>query len=197
LDLAGSEWRPARAGDSFAVDSVTFEILHPSSEWASHEMEPNENSVVMRMTYGCFTALLTGDIGFPVESLLLTEVGQADLLKVAHHGSGGSTGQAWLDAVNPRLAVISVGKNRFGHPTPAVLRRLEHADVPVFRTDKGGTVTIRSDGSYLESEQGAASYLAGKFLRLMRGWLRSNGLSSDRRGNERQRQVTMPACTPI
>jgi competence protein ComEC len=63
LDVAGAEWRAARAGDSFVIDSVQFEVLHPSSDWIAHEISPNENSVVMRVTYRCFRALLTGDIG--------------------------------------------------------------------------------------------------------------------------------------
>jgi len=195
LDLAGSSWRPARAGDQFTIDSVKFEVLHPSSEWVTHELQPNENSVVLRITYGCFKGIFAGDIGLPVESLLTSEIGEADLLKVAHHGSPGSTGQAWLDAVSPRLAVISVGQNRFGHPAPSVLQRFEAAGIPVFRTDRGGTVTIRSDGRYFESVQGDATTLSERLLRLMRPLLRSGGASSTGRGNIRKHRVNLPACS--
>ena len=194
LDFAGTRWRPARAGDSFVIDSVEFEVLHPSSEWISREVSPNENSVVLRITYRCFTALLTGDIGGPAESALEEKVGKVDLLKVAHHGSAGSTDAAWLEAVSPRLAVISVGRNRFGHPAPEVLDRLEAASVPVFRTDMGGTVTIHSDGSYFESVQGEATSLLGRLLWLIRPWLRSSGSSSSKSGISRRQRVNLPVC---
>ncbi len=195
IDVAGSDWRPARAGDSFVLDSVEIEVLHPSSDWIAHELQPNENSVVLLVKYRCFEALLTGDIGLPVESALAERVGKVDLLKIAHHGSAGSTGQAWLDLVSPRLAVISVGKNRFGHPAPAVLERLEDAQIPVFRTDAGGAVTIRSDGRYFESVQGGAGSLSERLLRMMRPLLRSRGTSSSKRENISTRRVSLPACS--
>lgn len=194
LDIAGSKWRPARAGDSFVVDSVRFEVLHPSHEWISHQLQPNENSVVLRVTHGCFTTLLTGDIGNPVESLLAARIGEADLLKVAHHGSAGSTDQVWLDSVRPHLAVISVGRNRFGHPAAAVLDRLENAQIPVFRTDEGGTVTIRSDGRYFESVQGEAINLSERLLWLIKPLLRSKGSFSSGKNNIHKRRVSLPAC---
>jgi competence protein ComEC len=195
LDIAGSEWRAARAGDSFTIDSVRVEVLHPSSEWISREVSPNENSVVMRVTFGCFQALLTGDIGRPAEMELDEIVGEADLLKVAHHGSAGSSDQSFLEAVSPRLAVISVGRNRFGHPSPEVLARLEKTSASVFRTDIGGTVTIRSDGSYLESVQGNTTSISERLQWLIRPWLRLSGSSSSRRGSIRKLRVTLPACS--
>jgi len=195
LDMAGSEWRAARAGDSFVVDSVRFEVLHPSRDWISREVSPNENSVVLRVTYRCFKVLLTGDIGRPAESILQEIVGEADLLKVAHHGSAGSTDESWLDAVRPRMAVISVGRNRFGHPAPEVLRRLESAAVAVFRTDIGGTVTIRSNGSYFESVQGETMSLSERLLWLIHPWLRSSASSSSKKGNTRTQRVNLPACS--
>ncbi len=195
IDLAGSNWRPARAGDSFVLDSVEFEVLHPSAEWIAHQLKPNENSVVLRVSYGCFQVLLTGDIGLPVESVLAATVGAADLLKVAHHGSAGSTGQLWLDSVSPGLAVISVGQNRFGHPAHAVLERFEDAQIPVFRTDAGGTVTIRSDGRYFESVQGGATSLSERILNVIRPLLRSSGASSNGEENIGKRRVSLPACS--
>ncbi len=195
LDVAGATWRPARAGDSFVIDSVLFEVLHPSSEWMSEQLQPNENSVVMRVTHRCFRAILAGDIGHPVEKLLAPTVGVADFLKVAHHGSGGSTDQLWLDSVRPRMAAISVGRNSFGHPAPEVLRRLTEAEIPVFRTDQGGTVTIRSDGRYLESVQGEANSFLESLLWTIQPWLRSRGSFSKDKRNTRRLRVTLPACS--
>jgi beta-lactamase superfamily II metal-dependent hydrolase len=135
-------------------DGVRVEVLHPTAAWVAREVRPNENSVVLRVSYGRFDALLTGDVGLPVESLLVhTDLDQVELLKVGHHGSAGSTGSAWLAAVAPRIAVISVGRNDYGHPADAVLHRLDSARVPVYRTDRGGTVTIQSDGLYLAMQR--------------------------------------------
>ncbi len=185
LDGAGIEWRAARTGDTLVVDSVVVAVIHPSAEWMQSQLVPNENSVVLKLRYGCFEAVLTGDVGHPVEERLLASVGQADLLKVGHHGSVGSTGAEWLAAVRPGAAVISVGRNSYGHPAPAVLERLRRSGVRVWRTDRGGAVTIRSDGRYLKVIQGGPT-TAWEGLRCrIRHWLRSSDSSSSR-----------SACTP-
>ncbi len=195
LDGLGAEWRPARAGDVLTLDSVTFEVLHPSADWMAGQLEPNENSVVLRVSYGCFSAVLTGDIGWPAESALVATVGHADLLKVGHHGSAGSTADAWLDAVRPRAAVISVGPNRYGHPAPSVLSRLRTRDIPVFRTDRGGTVTILSDGRYLEIVQGKPNTLMEALRCLIQPLLRSSGSSWSKSSCTRKRPVSLPICS--
>ena len=155
VDAGGARWWPARAGDSLLLDSVVIAVLHPSAEWFAHELRPNENSIVVRVSYGTFDALLTGDAGWPVESLLVDRVRPVEVLKVGHHGSAGGTSSAWLDAVHPAAAVLSVGAgNRYGHPAPSVLRRIEDRHIPIYRTDRGGTVTIRTNGDYFVIEQG-------------------------------------------
>jgi competence protein ComEC len=195
VDGTGATWRPARAGDIFSLDSVTFEVIHPSKQWIESQLVPNENSIVLRVTYGCFTALLTGDIGSPVESVLVDEVGEADLLKVGHHGSAGSTGDAWLNAVRPRAAVISVGRNMYGHPSPAVLERLESHNVRMFRTDMGGTVTVQTDGHYFQIAQGKPRTLGEALRCLIQPLLRSSGSSWNRNDCIRTPAVTLPSCS--
>jgi competence protein ComEC len=115
--------------------------------------EYNNNSLVLRLEWGEASFLLTGDIEAEAEHLLVSS-GQpvsASVLKVAHHGSGGSSTPAFLAAVDPVYAVISVGaENRFGHPHQAVLDRLaEPGDVAVLRTDEQGTVEFVTDGARL------------------------------------------------
>lgn len=182
VDRAQARWHAARAGDTLLVDGVRLAVLHPAVEWARRETRPNENSVVVRVSYGAFDALLTGDVGWPAESVLVGRVGQIELLKVGHHGSAGSTRDAWLDEVRPRAAVVSVGKNRYGHPSPEVLARLARTGVPVYRTDTGGTVTIRSDGRYFEVTQGDRGPLLTRLLCIVRDWLPSRASSSSRSG---------------
>src|SRR5205823_5022630 len=132
----------------------TLAVIHPSGRWVELHQATNENSVVIRLSYGEFDAVFTGDAGFPAESALVTQVRPSELLKVGHHGSAGATGAAWLAAVAPEVAVISVGRhNGYGHPAPATLQRLAAAGVAVRRTDRDGTVTIGSDGRTFWIEQ--------------------------------------------
>lgn len=119
----------------------------------------NETSVVFRLVYEDFSMLFTGDSGAWTEEELLTahEDVASDVLKIGHHGSDTSTGQAFLEAVRPSVALISVGaKNRFGHPSLRVLRRLERAGADIYRTDLDGTIRITTDGSIgtISSKQG-------------------------------------------
>jgi competence protein ComEC len=112
---------------------------------------PNDGSIVLRLTYGAFRAILPGDLEAGGEAALLAASGpdawRADVLKVAHHGSRGASGPAWLAAVRPRLAVVSAGAgNVHGHPHPATLGRLAAAGAVVARTDRDGAITIRTDG---------------------------------------------------
>lgn len=192
VDRVGAAWRPARAGDRIELDGVQVEVLHPTARWRQLEVRTNENSVVLRVSYGAFDALLTGDIGFPAESVLVDRVGQAEVLKVGHHGSAGSSGGHWLDAVGPRVAVISVGPNGFGHPSGAALARLAAHAVDVYRTDRGGTVTIRSDGRYFSVDQAPANPLLERFLCPILGWLPSRASSSSRSGCSRRPPGSLP-----
>ncbi len=185
VDAAGVRWRPARAGDTLVLDSVTLAILHPSESWVETHLAPNENSVVVQVSYGRFDALLVGDAGLPAESVLVRSARPAELLKVGHHGSAGATGEGWLAVLRPEAAVISVGPNRYGHPSPQVLGRLAAHGVAVFRTDRGGTVTIRSDGRYFEVVQNLSTSWPERIGCWVRTWLPSSALSSNR-----------SACTP-
>lgn len=106
--------------------------------------EINEMSVVVLARRGGFEALLTGDISQGAEKELA--VGSVEVLKVAHHGSRFSTGESFLAANQPQLAVISVGKNSFGHPTEEVLGRLKAVGAEIVRTDRRGEIEVVTDG---------------------------------------------------
>jgi competence protein ComEC len=147
--LVGSRtaWHPGRAGECFLLDGVRFTILHPEPGWVGWGEDVNEDSLVLLVEYGAFQALFAGDAGFPVEQALHSRLGAVDVLKVGHHGSRGSTGEGWLARIAPSVAVISVGRNDYGHPAPATLARLEKRRVRVLRTDRDGTVSVTSDGA--------------------------------------------------
>ena len=160
LDSAGIPWHPARAGERFSIDGVRFTVLHPSPGWEGWGEDVNEDSLVVLVEFGAFEALFTGDVGFPAERVLSRSLRPVDLLKVGHHGSRGSTGAELLDSLRPLAAVISVGRNDYGHPSPQTLARLEARGVPVLRTDQDGTVTVMTDGTRMEvrTARGASTY---------------------------------------
>ena len=132
------------AGRSFEVDGVVFEVLWPDATDSRTNL--NDLSLVLRLTYGEVTILLTGDIEGPVQRQLMRDYAlQADVLKVPHHGSRTSD-LAFLAFVEPQVAIIQAGlNNRFGHPHEPVLEAL--AGSLILRTDTNGTVTVTTDGS--------------------------------------------------
>jgi competence protein ComEC len=160
LDREGIAWHPARSGERFTLDGVEFTVLHPAADWPGWGEDVNEDSVVLLVRYGAFEALFTGDAGFPAEALLRGRVRSVDLLKVGHHGSRGSTGEELLDSLRPLAAVISVGRNDYGHPAAETLARLDARQVQIFRTDREGTVSVSTDGSTMavRSGQGERRY---------------------------------------
>lgn len=114
----------------------------------SRKLGNNSGSVCMRLGVQNASAVLTGDAPTEVENIL-AERGdwQAQILKVGHHGSHSSTGDRWIQAVHPEVAVISVGRyNVYRHPHPAILSRLAEQRVPVLRTDRDGDLVFEVQG---------------------------------------------------
>lgn len=144
-----TRWVGLRQGARIVLDGVTVDFLHPEAIGAMED-DPNDLSVVMRVTYGEFAALLTGDATALVEERMVRSYGpdlQADVLKVGHHGSATSTTPAFLDAVRPAVALVSAGRgNRYGHPHTVVVDRLEASGARILRTDRHGSVVIRANG---------------------------------------------------
>jgi beta-lactamase superfamily II metal-dependent hydrolase len=132
---------------------VTLELLMPCPNFVPNR-DANDNSFVMRVRFGERSVLLTGDAEAEEEAELVAHYGsrlRSDFLKVGHHGSRTSTGDALLDQVRPRWASISCGvRNRFGHPHLPVLERLERRGIQTARTDRGGAVVFSTDGSRAE-----------------------------------------------
>ena len=145
-DADGSRWHVAAAGDSFAIDGVSFRVLHPPRHWSRRGQDLNEDSLVLELRWRDFSALLAGDAGIVAESSYVARAGPIDLLKVGHHGSRTATGTLLLRRRPPQAAIISLGVNRYGHPAPETLARLAAARVAVWRTDQQGPVTVTTDG---------------------------------------------------
>jgi competence protein ComEC len=127
---------------------MTAEVLNPVPGLSNPDQ--NEASVVILLDYGETEFMFTGDIGFPAEDEILTRYNPADLdadiLKVSHHGSKYATGLNFLSAVGPPDAVISVGKNPYGHPAEETLQKLDEVGSNIWRTDEHGTIVFISNG---------------------------------------------------
>jgi competence protein ComEC len=149
----GIAWQRVDPGDTLVVDDVTLQILAPDSAWTAGLDDANDASAVVLAAYGRVRFLLTGDAETREEAWLVAAANadlRADVLKVAHHGSRTSTSPAFLAAVRPRVALISVGAgNRYGHPGARVLEDLAASGAIVLRTDRSGSVVVRSDGQTL------------------------------------------------
>jgi len=118
-------------------------------ETGNDELSVNEHSLVFRLSYGNFSMLFFSDAGFEAERQMLA--GQyaikSTVIKVGHHGSRFSTSTEFIERIQPGLALISAGKgNRFGLPSKQTLDLLHSKGVPVFRTDRDGTIELVTDG---------------------------------------------------
>ncbi|MBQ4090992.1 MAG: MBL fold metallo-hydrolase [Clostridia bacterium] len=147
LILIGTDEDCEKAGYSFRLGSLVCTVLSPMEEYD----DPNDTSIVIKAEYGSTSFMLTGDAEVAPESDMVAAWDKAalkcDVLKIGHHGARNATTQEFLDAVNPRIAVISCGEgNKYGHPTAEVLERLEAAGITVYRTDKDGTIVLKTDG---------------------------------------------------
>ncbi len=144
----GATWFAARAGDRVSADGVTLDVLHPGGAAASAASdEANDQSVVLLLRYGEFTALLPGDAPAAVEDALLAagRIPPLDLLKAGHHGSRTSTSWRLLEFAQPELSVVSAGaRNRYGHPHAEVVDRIRRAGSDLARTDLQGVVRVRA-----------------------------------------------------
>jgi competence protein ComEC len=152
----GMEWHRVHPGDSIRVDGVSVSFLAPDSAWTVGLKDPNLASTIAVVRYGVVRFLLVGDAERGEEDWLLAhhrDELRAQVLKVGHHGSSTSSSDAFLAAVHPDVAVISVGAgNMYGHPSNDVLHALSRIGAEVLRTDEAGTVIVRTDGVHIEIE---------------------------------------------
>jgi competence protein ComEC len=145
----GLKIKTAQANVTLPIKGVTAKFVGPVKAYSTSDT--NDWSAVLRLTYGKNTFLFTGDAEFKAESDMIKakQPLKADVLKVGHHGAKTSTSTAFLNVVKPKYAVISVGKNSYGHPTKDVLNRLKAVKAIVHRTDQKGTIIFISNGSTL------------------------------------------------
>jgi competence protein ComEC len=157
----GRESRVVAAGDRLWLDGIPLDVdwprrgevpLHPADGGTAI----NNVSIVLELQFGARHMLFAGDVEQQIDPYLLAEgIGQRDggvldVLKVAHHGSGTATTDAFVEATNPRVAVISAGwGNPYGHPSPETVARLRDSGAQLFRTDLDGSIEISTNGTDL------------------------------------------------
>jgi competence protein ComEC len=146
IDKKNIPFQTVTSGDTISLDpALTINVLNPLTTFSS---DVNQNSIVLKITYGKVTYLFTGDAGSDAESNFMNTAGHADILKVAHHGSSTSSSSTFLSHITPAVSVIEVGAgNPYGHPAASTLKRLEQIGSKVYRTDLSGTIKITSDGN--------------------------------------------------
>ena len=145
-------------GKSFKLGQATCTILAPNG---SGYEDVNNESIVIKLTFGSNSFLFTGDAEDVSEKEMLSKGYdlKADVLKIGHHGSSSSTSQEFLNKVNPKYAVVSVGKgNSYGHPHKENMDRLKAKNISVYRTDECGTIVAISNGKTITFNVKPGSY---------------------------------------
>jgi len=156
ITASNAHYETAKPGTKYDLGGgALLTVLAPSAPFFTKEQmktggnEPNANSIVLRLDYGNFSMLLTGDAEEQTEHRLLTKDLnlEARVLKIAHHGSKYASSADFLKRVKPEIAIVSCGAwNRYGHPSQAVLDRLKAANVKLYRTDLHGEITLTTRG---------------------------------------------------
>ncbi len=147
-EAAGVQTYYLQKGDAITDGDMRIEVLSPAIE---DEYTGNEGSLVLSVSYKEFDALLTGDIEGDAEEALISELGEYEMLKVSHHGSRNSTSGEFLEAVSPKICIISAPKySIYGHPHEETLERIEAVRADIYQTGLCGAVTIKVNDGKME-----------------------------------------------
>lgn len=148
VERCGAETQLGKAGDTFELGQAQLELLWPAQGYEAEDA--NNISLVIRVTYGPYSFLLTGDAESSVEKEFVSNLPATTVLKAGHHGSKTSSSQALLEAARPEYCVISVGAgNSYGHPSPETLEKLEQLGCQIYRTDLQGDIVFRIEEGQL------------------------------------------------
>lgn len=144
------QFKTPNIDDEYKIGDIKLKVLYVGKE--SNDL--NDTSIVLKLTYKDTSYLFTGDATKKVENKLLTKDIESDVLKVGHHGSQYSTLNEFLEKVNPKYAIIEVGKNNiYKHPKEVTLTKLDNMKIKYYRTDMDGTILLKSDGENISFEK--------------------------------------------
>ena len=130
-------------GQNFALGHTLFQVMYTGSD----KKNLNNSSIILKANFKNTSYLFTGDATSEVEKKILSKDIKATVLKVGHHGSKYSTTTEFLNKVNPKYAIISVGKNNsYNHPNQITIDKLTKKNIEIHRTDQEGSIFLKSDG---------------------------------------------------
>lgn len=147
------------AGQDYFLGSAQIQILSPENfEWP----DDNNNSIAIRIIYGEFSCIITGDAEYEAEKVMLDSnlTLDSDVYVAGHHGSSTSSSEEFVNAISPKYALISVGENSYGHPTEEALSILEDHNCIILRTDLNGTITVTVDQNFLDVDYETNSFIS-------------------------------------
>ncbi|WP_332629009.1 MBL fold metallo-hydrolase [Halalkalibacter flavus] len=154
---SGVDYHEPRAGEVYDIGPLVIEVINP----AQLTGDIHEGSISLRVTYGEVSFLFTGDAEEQTEQAMIDRGHQLDstILQLGHHGSSTSTTPAFLEAVNPEVAIISAGiDNQYGHPHDEVVSRVENAKINLYTTFVHGTIIVSTDGQNYDVETNKTKY---------------------------------------
>ena len=149
-----------KKGDNFNISDARIKILWPNKYKNNID---NDNSIILKLIHGNMSFLFTGDASINIENQLIYSGFnlKSDVVMLGHHGSKYSTSNEFLEEVDPKLAIISVGNNnRYGHPSNRVLKLLNNKNIKILRTDIDGDITIKCDGNKIKVNTNKATKIA-------------------------------------
>lgn len=135
-----------KAGDNYQNNDLKIDFFYPIKDWVGKmPTDQHDATLVFKLTLGQTKILYTGDLNEKEEQEILDSKDDlsADILKIPHHGSASGLSEDFLAAINSQVAVISAGKNnKYGHPAPSTLKKLENKNIKIYRTDQSGTIEL-------------------------------------------------------
>lgn len=152
LEAKSMTYKVPDVGDKFYLGETIIEVLFLDDDLNNL----NDCSIVLRLTHGESSMIFMADASTLVEEEIMDGYDniKSDLIKIGHHGSSYSSSLEFLEFINPKYAVISVGKNNiYKHPSNEILKRLEQNDIKVYRTDVNGTIIFESDGEEIKLKE--------------------------------------------
>ena len=152
-----------RDNNDFKIGNFFFDVIWPEAGSRINTLDSNDSSISIVLTSHNKKFVLAGDLGAKYENLLTQryKLNSIDVLKLSHHGSKNSSSIDFLSTVMPKIAIISVGKNSYGHPSPLVLENLSKLNVPYLRTDQTGDIEfqLNNENTQIYSENTKNSYI--------------------------------------
>lgn len=153
LEKEGAEVFVIEKPITYILDKARLKFISPDPDFIDDKTGDNDKSLVFKFFYNTITIFFTADMEEKIEKELIKKYCfdnfsdcpelKSDYLKVGHHGSDSSSGKDFLQAVSPHTAIISSGKNSFGHPSLRVLKRLERENIEIWRTDRMGDIIVK------------------------------------------------------